>query len=78
MLHKKWFFMVGLLLTVLCLNYTPVESAKGGASDIYFSSGVQKYLKGDLDGAVKDLEEAYRFGVKLALKLHRYSLKDSA
>jgi tetratricopeptide (TPR) repeat protein len=62
MLPKKWFLITGfLILGILCLNYTPAESAKGSASDLYFSSGVQKYLKGNMDGAVKDLEEAYRF-----------------
>ncbi|MCK4824854.1 HEAT repeat domain-containing protein, partial [bacterium] len=60
---RKTGFMILLcsLLFVFCANFTPCWAAKGGASDIYFSAGVQKYLKGNLDGAIKDLEDAYNF-----------------
>ncbi len=33
-------------------------------SSIYFDRGVQKYLKGDLDGFIEDLEKALEFNPK--------------
>lgn len=60
---QKTGFMILLcsLLFVFGANLTPCWAAKGDACDIYFSAGVQKYLKGDLDGAIRDLEDAYNF-----------------
>jgi len=53
---KKIIF--GILFLVSALGWWAVAQAADSAGDMYFSNGVQKYLKGDMDGAIQDLDVA--------------------
>lgn len=48
----------GILFLSTALGLWSVVGAADSAGDMYFSNGVQKYLKGDLDGAIQDLDVA--------------------
>ncbi len=48
----------GILFLVSALGLWSVVQATDSAGDMYFSNGVQKYLKSDLDGAIQDLDVA--------------------
>ncbi|MFH1784089.1 MAG: HEAT repeat domain-containing protein [bacterium] len=56
--------IVSFILICVFAATRPAWAEKGNAGGIYFSAGVQKYLKGDLGGAIRDLEDALRFDPK--------------
>jgi hypothetical protein len=50
-----------LLCLLLLVAGVHSRAFAGDVGDAYFKTGVQKYLKGDAEGALKDLETGYGF-----------------
>lgn len=60
--YRFYPIFICLIISLLyCFKIPLTTNAADTAGDIYFNSGVQKYLKADLDGAIKDLENVLSF-----------------
>lgn len=59
-MHRKSFFII--LITILC--FTGIVYGERDMVSIYIDRGVQKYLSGDIDGAIGSLEDALSFDSK--------------
>ncbi|PIS28735.1 MAG: hypothetical protein COT43_05810 [Candidatus Marinimicrobia bacterium CG08_land_8_20_14_0_20_45_22] len=56
---KKFFVQLILILTFYFVTFTPLTClySVGGSAKIYFDKGVQEYLQGNTDAAIKNIED---------------------